>query len=165
VRRLWAPWRVEYIRKSAQKGCIFCRAWRSESDSEHYVVHRSGGAFAMLNAYPYTSGHVMVAHRRHVGDLARLSTAELAELMEETQLAVRALRRAIKPQGFNIGVNLGRIAGAGVEDHLHIHVVPRWAGDTNFMPVLGDVRVMPEALERTCEMLTRAFRALKPRRK
>lgn len=160
MKRLWAPWRVEYIRQTAQKGCIFCRAWKSDSDRENYVVHRSTQAFAVLNAYPYTSGHLMVAPRRHVADLGRLSAAELAQLMEEVKLSVRALRRAIKPQGFNIGINLGRAAGAGVVDHIHIHVVPRWVGDTNFMPLLGDVRVMPEALARTHDLLARAFRAV-----
>jgi len=160
MKRVWAPWRVEYVRQTGQKGCIFCRAWKSDKDRENYVVHRCADAFVMLNAYPYTSGHLMVAPRRHVGDVTRLSTDELAELMEATKLSVRALRRAFKPQGFNIGINLGRVAGAGVEDHIHIHVVPRWAGDTNFMPVLGDTRVIPEALDRTHRLLTQAFRAV-----
>ncbi len=148
MKQLWAPWRLEYIKTADdQPGCIFCAA--VEGENEELVVQRGRHSLVLLNKFPYTSGHVMVAPLRHVGELGELDDEEVLELHRLTSAGIGALAEAYAPQGYNIGWNLGRIAGAGVLDHIHLHVVPRWAGDTNFMPVLADVRVMPEHLEET----------------
>ena len=155
--RLWAPWRLEYIQGAdEQPGCVFCRA-AELPDEEGLVVHRGDVAFAMLNKYPYAGGHLMVAPFRHVGELGDLSSEEALEIHRLASVSLGVLAQVMRPQGFNLGWNLGRIAGAGVTDHVHEHVVPRWAGDTNFMPVLADVRVMPEALEETRRKLVAAW--------
>jgi ATP adenylyltransferase len=147
--RLWAPWRLEYIESAdAQPGCVFCLA-DAAADEDGLVVHRGSSGLVLLNKYPYASGHLMVAPRRHVGDLGELSADEALEIHRLVSTSVGVLAEAMQPQGYNLGWNLGRIAGAGVVDHVHEHVVPRWAGDTNFMPVLADVKVMPEHLEDT----------------
>lgn len=157
MRRLWAPWRLEYIQSADElEGCIFCAA-AAAPDERGLVVARGELAFALLNKYPYAGGHLMVAPFRHEAELGGLSAEEAAELHRLSAAAVEALRAAMSPQGFNLGWNLGRIAGAGVVDHVHQHVVPRWAGDTNFMPVLADVKVMPEALEETRAKLAAAW--------
>ena len=146
--RLWAPWRLEYIEHAhEQDGCVFCYALAA--GDEGLVVHRGRLAFVLLNRFPYTSGHLMVAPVRHVGEYGELEDDEALELHALTRSALGALAQAYAPQGYNVGWNLGRVAGAGVLDHIHLHVVPRWAGDTNFMPVLADVRVIPEALADT----------------
>jgi ATP adenylyltransferase len=146
---LWAPWRLEYIQGAdEQDGCIFCRA-RDGDDEAGLVVHRGEHAFAMLNRYPYASGHLMVAPNRHEREFGDLDADEALEAHRLAAAALATLAETMQPQGFNLGWNLGRIAGAGVLDHVHLHVVPRWAGDTNFMPVLADVKVLPEALEQT----------------
>ena len=147
---LWAPWRLEYVSSaSEQTGCVFCRAVAAPDDADSLVVHRGETAFVMLNRFPYSSGHLMVAPIRHVGDLGELSAPEAAEIHSLGVRAVEVLTILFQPDGFNIGWNLGRSAGAGVVDHVHEHVVPRWQGDTNFMPVLADVRVIPEHLQAT----------------
>ena len=147
TRPLWAPWRLEYVGGAdEQEGCIFCRALEG-ADEEGLVVHRGERAFALLNKFPYASGHLMVAPNRHEGEFGELDREEAAEIHALASSALGALAETMRPQGFNLGWNLGRIAGAGVVDHVHMHVVPRWAGDTNFMPVLADVKVLPEALE------------------
>jgi ATP adenylyltransferase len=147
--QLWAPWRLEYVRQADEvPGCIFCVAAAGD-DEDMLVVARGALAFVLLNRYPYASGHLMVAPLRHVGDFLDLSDEEAAELHALTRAAVAALGRAFAPHGFNVGWNLGRAAGAGVVDHVHQHVVPRWGGDTNFMPVLADVKVVPEHLAET----------------
>ncbi|MBD0318634.1 MAG: HIT domain-containing protein [Thermoleophilia bacterium] len=157
MRQLWAPWRLEYIRSAdEQQGCVFCRA-AGESDEEGLVVSRGELTFCLLNRFPYASGHVMVAPFRHVGDLADLADEEALEIHRLASAALAALGAAMQPQGFNLGWNLGRVAGAGVVDHVHLHLVPRWAGDTNFMPVLADVKVVPESLEATREKLVEAW--------
>jgi ATP adenylyltransferase len=156
-RPLWAPWRIEYIRGPKSEECIFCAAAGGDDDARHHVVHRGRHALVMLNAFPYASGHLMVAPHRHVPGLEELEADELGELGELTVRALRALRAALGPDGFNVGVNLGEVAGAGFADHVHQHVVPRWEGDTNFMPVVGDTRVLPEALEATRDEVARAF--------
>ena len=138
---------------TAPGGCIFCNALSAGDDRTLLVLQRAPHAFLILNAYPYLPGHLMAAPRRHVGAVAEATPEELAEVMRLVGVATRALAAEYQAQGFNIGMNQGRVAGAGVEDHLHVHVVPRWAGDTNFMPVLGDVRVLPEALETTWQRL------------
>ncbi len=157
MRQLWAPWRLEYIQAAdEQEGCFLCRA-AADGDEDALVVHRGELAFAVLNRYPYASGHVMVAPLRHEGEFGDLSPDEAVEIHRLAAAALGALAEAMRPQGFNLGWNLGRIAGAGVVDHVHLHVVPRWAGDTNFMPVLADVKVLPEALADTRERLARAW--------
>jgi ATP adenylyltransferase len=145
--RLWAPWRLEYIKGPKPDECIFCRAARSGDDAESYVVARGERCFVMLNAYPYNNGHVMVSPYEHVPSIEELDAETLLELMALTQRSLGALREAYGPEGFNLGVNQGRIAGAGVEDHVHLHVVPRWDADTNFMPVIASTRVLPQSLE------------------
>lgn len=155
--QLWAPWRLEYIQTAdEQPGCVFCRA-ASADDETGLVVHRGERAFVLLNKYPYASGHLMVAPYRHVGELGGVSDAEALELHRLVTTAVAVLAQTMRPQGYNLGWNLGRIAGAGVVDHVHEHVVPRWAGDTNFMPVLADVKVMPEHLDETRRRLAAAW--------
>jgi ATP adenylyltransferase len=158
MKQLWAPWRLEYIeRADEQEGCLFCHAWAADDDEDALVVHRGSEAFVLLNKFPYASGHVMVAPTRHEGDFARLSGAEVVELHRLAAQAMEALAKIFSPEGYNLGWNLGRVAGAGVVDHVHLHVVPRWAGDTNFMPVLGDVKVLPEHLLETRRKLESAW--------
>jgi ATP adenylyltransferase len=144
VKQLWAPWRLEYIRQAdEQPGCIFC------DPDEDFVVAREEHAFVLLNRFPYSSGHVMVAPVRHVGELGALTDDEVLDVHRLAAKAVEALGREYGADGYNLGWNLGRVAGAGVVDHVHLHVVPRWSGDTNFMPVLADVKVLPEHLLET----------------
>jgi ATP adenylyltransferase len=158
VERIWAPWRLEYIQGTAEDGgCVFCNALAGD-DEETLVLHRGDRAFALLNRFPYTSGHLMVAPTRHVGDYGELEADEAAEIHSLVQASLRALGEAMAPHGYNLGWNLGRVAGAGVVDHVHQHVVPRWGGDTNFMPVLADVKVMPEYLADTRRKLADAWR-------
>jgi ATP adenylyltransferase len=146
VKQLWAPWRLEYIQGAdEEQGCVFCRA-RDGEDEAGLVVHRGKRAFVVLNKYPYASGHLMVAPNRHESEFGDLDADEALELHRLGAAGLAALAETMHPQGFNLGWNLGRIAGAGVVDHVHLHVVPRWAGDTNFMPVLADVKVLPEHL-------------------
>jgi len=134
-------------------GCVFCKAHESRDDRATYLVERSDDAFLILNAYPYASGHLMAVVNRHVGTLGGARTAELADMMRLVQRAIDALTAEYRAEGFNVGLNQGRAAGAGIEDHLHMHVVPRWNGDSNFVSVLGDTRVLPETLETTWERL------------
>ena len=156
---LWAPWRLEYIQQAdEQPGCVFCLAAEA-ADEDGLVVRRGRRAFVLLNKFPYASGHLMVAPFRHVGELGALEPDEAAEIHELASAGLNALRAVYEPEGFNLGWNLGRIAGAGVVDHVHEHVVPRWAGDTNFMPVLADVKVLPEHIAQTRERLASAWPA------
>ena len=149
MKQLWAPWRLEYVAAAdEQQGCIFCLA-EAGGDEERLVVHRGERAFVLLNKFPYASGHLMVAPKRHAGELGHLDDNEALEIHRLAVQGVAALAETFGPQGYNLGWNLGRIAGAGIVDHVHLHVVPRWAGDTNFMPVLADVKVLPEALAET----------------
>jgi ATP adenylyltransferase len=157
-RPLWAPWRIEYITGPKAGECIFCAAATGSVDGDSgNVVDRGDECFTMLNAFPYASGHVMVAPYRHVGELEALADRELLEIMAMARRAVAALRDIMSPDGFNAGFNLGEVAGAGYADHLHLHVVPRWRGDTNFMPVIGGTRVMSQALHETRELLVAAL--------
>ena len=162
TRQLWAPWRLEYIKQAdEQPGCVFCDAAAGD-DEERLVVRRGEGAFVLLNKFPYSSGHLMVAPFRHVGELAELTEGEAVEVHRLATQSLAALREVYGPEGFNLGWNLGRVAGAGVVDHIHLHVVPRWAGDTNFMPVLADVKVLPEHLLETRQRLADAWPASAP---
>jgi len=158
VKQLWAPWRLEYIKSAdEQSGCLFCEAAAAGDEEEALVIHRGTHAIALLNKFPYTSGHFMVAPVRHVGEFGDLGDDEVLELHRLASAGMGALAETYSPQGYNVGWNLGRIAGAGIVDHVHVHVVPRWAGDTNFMPVLADVKVLPEHLAETRERLAAAW--------
>jgi ATP adenylyltransferase len=157
VERLWAPWRLEYVGQAdEQDDCIFCRAAEGDDESG-LVVHRGPEAFVLLNKFPYASGHVMVAPYRHVGEFSELGDGEALEIHRLAAQGMGALAEVYGPQGYNVGWNLGRIAGAGITDHVHLHLVPRWAGDTNFMPVLADVKVIPEHLAETRRRLAEAW--------
>lgn len=159
MRQLWAPWRLEYIKSAdEQPGCLFCDAAAAEDDRA-LVVARATRGFVLLNKFPYASGHLLVAPYRHVADFAELEDEEALEIHRLAGKAMAALAETLAPQGYNAGWNLGRIAGAGVVDHVHLHVVPRWAGDTNFMPVLADVKVLPEHLADTRRKLAAAWPA------
>jgi ATP adenylyltransferase len=155
--RLWAPWRLEYIKAGMTNECIFCTKPALGKDEEALIVHRGERAFVILNAFPYNSGHLMVAPFEHGGKLEEVDEETLLELMTLTQRSMRALATAYLPEGYNVGLNQGRIAGAGMADHVHFHVVPRWAGDTNFMPALSDTRVVNQALSETFVALRDAF--------
>jgi ATP adenylyltransferase len=158
MERLWTPWRLAYVTEASRvvPDCIFCAAL-ARAEVEPLLVHRGRLAFVIVNKFPYNNGHLMVVPNRHVGLLAELAPEELLELMQLTQTAERALTEVYQPHGFNMGLNLGKPAGAGVLNHLHMHVVPRWSGDTNFMSVLGETRVLPEELPRTVERLRAVF--------
>ncbi len=157
MEQLWAPWRLEYIKSAdEEEGCLFCKAVAGD-DEERLVVHRGRRAIALLNKFPYASGHFMVAPTRHVGELGDLDDDEVLEVHRLSSSGIGALAQLYQPQGYNLGWNLGRVAGAGVVDHVHLHVVPRWAGDTNFMPVLADVKVLPEHLAETRRKLAEAW--------
>lgn len=165
MKRLWTPWRMAYLKPakgSKKRGCIFCAKQRARAakDRENLVVWRGERAFVVMNLYPYTNGHLMVAPYQHTGNLEELDGETLQEMMLLVGTAIRALRALIKPQGFNVGINLGRVAGAGVTDHVHIHVVPRWGGDTNFMPILAEVRMIPELLPQTYDQLLQVFQTV-----
>lgn len=157
MKRLWAPWRIEYIEEEKPEYCIFCKAFNEKKDEKNLVLWRGKHSFVMLNRFPYNSGHMMIAPIRHLGDFEDLNQDEMLEIGEAIQLAMKVLRKVMNPHGFNIGMNLGRVAGAGVEDHIHVHIVPRWDGDTNYMPIISDTKVIPEALSRTYNKLLQQF--------
>lgn len=151
---LWAPWRLKYIKHSADyKGCIFCDKTKKRNDRKSLIFYRGKLSFALLNLYPYNSGHFMVAPYRHTAKLEELTSQTYGEIFEIIGRFQQKLIKKVKAQGFNIGVNLGRVSGAGITDHIHIHVVPRWNGDTNFMPIFGKTKVLPQMLEDTYDML------------
>lgn len=158
--RIWSPWRMEYIQaakeQGEQGGCIFCDLPAEGDDERTRILARLELAFVILNSFPYNPGHLMVAPYRHVGDFVAARPDELAEVDALVARSIRALEAEMQPHGYNVGMNLGRVAGAGIPDHIHWHVVPRWNGDTNFMPVVGQTRVLPELLEET-------YRRLRPR--
>lgn len=161
MEHLWSPWRMEYImRNEAAPGCIFCKALQQEDNLVNLIVTRGKTAFVILNRYPYTSGHIMVVPNAHQPSLELLDAETRGEMMELVSRSLQVMRAVYKPEGFNVGVNIGAAAGAGVTDHVHIHVVPRWAGDTNFMSTLAGARVLPEALEDTYRRLREAWEAV-----
>jgi ATP adenylyltransferase len=160
--RLWSPWRIEYIRRDDggdHQGCIFCDlpAAGEDQDETNHLLARGQVSFVLLNAFPYNPGHLMAAPYRHVGDYEELNPEELAEMMAFAGRAIRAMREESGPHGFNLGMNLGQVAGAGIADHVHLHLVPRWGGDTNFMPVVGQTKVLPELLGETWQRLRPHF--------
>ncbi|MGD0338124.1 MAG: HIT domain-containing protein [Bacteroidota bacterium] len=167
--RLWSPWRSKYIESFANETkasrdadkCLFCRILSApHKDEENLVLYRGSSCFVVLNLFPYNSGHLMIVPHTHTGELSGLSENESAEIMSCSQQCVKALTEALHPQGFNIGMNIGRVSGAGIDGHIHMHIVPRWNGDTNFMPVLGDTRVISEALEDTYRKIKDALRKI-----
>lgn len=157
TRPLWAPWRIEYIRSEKKGECFLCRIFNENKDRENLLLYRGKTCAVVMNRYPYNNGHLMVSPYRHVAEPSDLTPEETLEMAELTSLSIAVLRKTMNPQGFNIGINMGEPAGAGLKDHLHQHIVPRWNGDTNFMPVLGGPRVMPEALESTYDLLAACF--------
>lgn len=161
MKRLFSPWRSAYIasfrRSSKVKGCLFCRIAKEKRDEKNLVIWRGKHCFLVMNLYPYNSGHLMVVPYKHTADLASLTKEAYAEVMETSVLGMRALKQTSGPDGFNLGANLGRIAGAGIDKHIHFHIVPRWSGDTNFMPVLTDVKLISEDLKHTWSRLRAAL--------
>lgn len=153
MEHLWAPWRIEYILSDKDQECIFCQKPREDHDRENLLLLRAEKNVVMLNKYPYNPGHLMVAPCRHVDNLEALEDRDLLEHMQLIQRCIAMLKREMTPEGFNVGLNLGRVGGAGIEEHIHTHIVPRWNGDTNFMPVIGDTRTIPEALLATYDKL------------
>jgi ATP adenylyltransferase len=156
MEKLWAPWRMEYIQNSLIEegsGCIFCIGENPTDDKARLIILRGKSAFVMLNKFPYNNGHLLIAPYRHLGDFNRLTDEEFLEMQKLMGLCISAFKASMAPQGFNIGMNIGRVAGAGVEDHIHYHILPRWSGDTNFLPIFGEVKVISEALDKTYDRL------------
>ena len=163
MRHLWAPWRSTYLKNKEDHRirCIFCEAAASGQDQATFVVHRARLSFVILNRYPYTSGHLMIAPYQHVSRLQKVDERTVEEMMRLARVSERIIEEVYKPQGLNVGMNLGEAAGAGIEQHIHLHVLPRWMGDANFMTTVGDTRVIPEALELTFAKLSAAFKELR----
>jgi ATP adenylyltransferase len=157
MKHIWAPWRIEYIQGEKPEGCILCDKPKENKDTENYILYRGEHNFIMLNSYPYNPGHLLVACYRHIATPVELTVAERNEHFELVSRSIKVLKEALQPGGFNIGANLGRVAGAGIEDHFHSHIVPRWPGDTNYITVLGDIRVIPQALADTYKTLADKF--------
>ena len=155
MEHLWAPWRIRYILGEKEAGCFFCRKSQESDDAKNHIVLRDRNCFALLNTFPYNAGHLMIAPYKHTSELDDLSEQELCDIMLLTRRCKQLLAKTLKPDGYNIGFNLGRPAGAGVLDHIHLHVVPRWNGDTNFMPVLADTHVVPQALDEIYQTMQR----------
>ena len=159
MERIWSPWRMSYIKASNAKGsgCVFCHALEQEDGPENLIVHRGEQAFVILNRYPYTSGHLMVLPNKHVSRLDEVDAKTRGEMTELVNQATKVLEKVYAPEGFNLGANLGSAAGAGIEEHLHLHVVPRWVGDTNFMSTVGETRVLPEELTESWKQISAAW--------
>ncbi|MBV9691650.1 MAG: HIT domain-containing protein [Ktedonobacteraceae bacterium] len=163
MEQLWAPWRMAYItpENPPPPGCIFCTQPAAQRDEEYHILYRGVYCYMMLNRYPYNSGHLMIAPYRHIDSIEKLDAATLADLMAQAQLALRAIRLTMNPHGFNMGINEGKVAGAGFAEHVHYHVVPRWNGDTNFMPVIADTKVLPEHLDNVYRQFKDAIEKVK----
>ncbi|MBI1820366.1 MAG: HIT domain-containing protein [Nitrospirae bacterium] len=158
MKQLWAPWRMTFIKSQKTDECIFCVKPKESKDLDNFILFKNKRSFVMMNIYPYNHAHLLVCPYDHVNGLDLLSKETAAEMMETVQLSISALKQAFHPDGFNIGVNMGKAAGAGIEDHVHIHIVPRWTGDTNFMPLLAEVKAMPEHLELTYRKILPFFK-------
>jgi ATP adenylyltransferase len=150
---IWAPWRIGFILKGQSSGCFLCQKPKENNDEDNYILYRGKANYILLNAFPYNPGHLLVASYRHIGYLEELTAVEASEHFDLVRLGVKLLTKISEPAGFNVGMNLGKIAGAGVADHIHSHIVPRWQGDTNFMPVIGETKVLPEALISTYQKM------------
>ena len=151
LERIWAPWRIEYIEQPKNDECFICQILKENKDNKNLVLYRGKNALVLLNKYPYIAGHLMVAPIEHIANLEELTKETNKEIWELTTKTVKLLKKAISPEGFNIGMNLGAVSGAGLKTHLHVHIVPRWMGDTNFMPIISDTRAISEGLEKTYE--------------
>jgi ATP adenylyltransferase len=162
MNQLWAPWRMEYIldAKNESEGCIFCDLSQQNDDQKNLIVYRSEKSFVMLNKFPYNNGHVMVIPYQHLAEYTELTDEILLDMQRVIKKTITAIQKSMEPHGMNIGLNLGRTAGAGIDDHIHYHIVPRWNGDTNFMPVISGTKVVSEALEKTWQKLTEEFSKL-----
>ena len=165
---LWAPWRMEYIRslgeEGSQDGCFLCHYWQQpDQDPRNRILWRTASTFVVMNRFPYTNGHLLIAHAYHKGDVADLTDDELTDMTRVIRQATEVLRRTLSPHGFNIGFNIGQCAGAGLPEHLHAHIVPRWAGDTNFMAVIGNSRIIPDSLDALWAELVKNAQAAGPR--
>lgn len=154
MKKIWAPWRSKFIYHAKNKGCIFCAKPRSRRDKKNLIIERGRTVYSMLNLYPYNNGHIMISPYRHVKKLTALTREEFLELFAMLKRTQKVLQKALKPHGYNVGFNSGRVAGAGYDKHAHLHVVPRWLGDTNFMPVIGETKVISESLEGLRKRLT-----------
>lgn len=157
---IWAPWRSAFVLNKKEKGCVFCRRFRMADSLENLVIYRGQRNFIILNKFPYNTGHTLIVPNRHLGGLDKLSPEESSEFFELTRTAVRLIKKTLKPQSLNLGMNLGQESGAGIPGHLHMHIVPRWTGDTNFMPVIGKTNVISVPLEPIYEKLRKAFEKL-----
>ena len=157
MKQIWAPWRIEYINTEKPAGCILCDKPGQDNDVINYILYRGAKNFIILNAYPYSPGHLMIAPYRHIANLEELAEEERHKHFDIVSRSIQILKQVFNPSGFNIGINIGKIAGAGIDDHVHTHIVPRWQGDTNFMPVLSGVKVLPEGLAATYEKLKGKF--------
>jgi len=161
---LWAPWRIEYILGEKEKECIFCAGDDRSRDRERLILYVGKHCIVLMNKFPYNNGHLLVAPKRHIPDLDLMNQEEAKEVFDMLKYSVSVLKKILKPDGFNVGLNLGKVAGAGIEEHLHFHIVPRWNGDTNFITVLGEVRVIPEHIRQTYEKLLPYFQDKNKRR-
>ena len=160
MKQLWAPWRMEYVKSEKSDECIFCSLPKANEDTKNYILHRGQSAFIIMNIFPYNSAHVMVSPFRHIGCLTAQNGDEIKEMNNLTSRSIEIFRAVINPEGFNVGYNIGKAAGAGYDEHIHCHIVPRWTGDTNFMPVLGETKVHPEHLKTTYKKLLPHFKTL-----
>lgn len=160
MQRLWAPWRKTYIRPKTKKnkGCTFCGILASKQDAKNYVLKRTRFSFAVLNLYPYNNGHILILPNRHLGEISQLSDEEKLDWLKLYEEVRDGLKQTIKPHGFNVGINFGRIAGAGIPGHLHLHIVPRWKGDVNFMPVFSGAKVISESLDSLYQIMSGCFK-------
>jgi ATP adenylyltransferase len=160
IKLLWSPWRMEYVKREKEKGCVFCNRIKQSDDKKNLILVRFKYSFVIMNLYPYNNGHLMVVPYRHVSDYSSLKEIERNEIAELTNLSIKVMKNVLNPQGFNIGMNIGRIGGAGIADHLHQHIVPRWEGDTNFMPIIGHTKVIVDSLNETYNDLKIGFSKL-----
>ena len=160
MKQVWAPWRMEYIKQDKSGECIFCVLPKADKDKKNFILHKGDTCFVIMNVYPYNTGHLMVSPYRHLSCITKMDEKENTELNRLTQKCVEILRTVKSPEGFNIGVNLGKAGGAGFDEHIHMHIVPRWIGDTNYMPVLADTKIHPEHLQATYDSLLPHFQTL-----
>jgi ATP adenylyltransferase len=163
MKTIWAPWRMDYIHEKKEEGCIFCKKPLEKKDEKNLILYRGKRAFVVMNKFPYNNGHLMIVPKRHCTDLEELNINEFQELFDVMKISTQALKASLSPHGFNIGFNIGKAGGAG-KDHLHLHVVPRWMGDTNFMPTLAETKIIPETLNETYRKLRSVFEDLKQKR-
>ena len=156
-KQIWAPWRIKYILKDKPDGCIFCEKLNEDDDEKNYIIERGTNSFSILNLYPYNNGHIMVVPNKHTSGIDDLDDNTLSEMMNLVKRSIKSLKNSLQPEGFNVGANIGKIAGAGIEDHVHIHIVPRWSADTNFMPILSNTDVIPEGLDETYNKIKKSL--------